>query len=208
MRVEADLSNSHSESQLHLESWCNRNALRLYIHFIFLQFSWLKINPFWKVKVDMWQWPLWISPGTQTLLPINGSIVVLPNAPQRRHLLSPRLPGVKTIDKCSRRKLPVHCLHQFCLFLWELFNKRGDQTSLFGMLEILRRQTDFECGLARQKCQGHSALPRQSERLSLKFLMSAERCRDGLTKVIRTMLLGQTFILWACYLNLQRKRNL
>lgn len=67
--------------------------------------------------------------------------------------------------------------------------------SLFGMLEILRRQTDFECGLARQKCQGHSALPRQSERLSLKFLMSAERCRDGLTKVIRTMLLGQTFIL-------------
>lgn len=96
-RAEADLSNSHTESPLHLESWCNCNALRLYIPFIFPQFSLLKINLFWKVEVHMWQCPLWISPGSQTLLPVNGSIVVLPNAPSARlcfllHYLGPRQP--------------------------------------------------------------------------------------------------------------------
>lgn len=185
MRVEVDLYNSCTESQLHLQNCCNRNALRLYIHFICLPFSLLNINLFWKVKVDMWQWPLWISPSTQTLCPINGSIIVLPNAPQRRCLLSPRLPELETINKHSRRKLPVHFLLQFCLFLCKSCNKTGPNISVH-LAWNSQASDGFKCTLAQQKCQGHSACVGKQEAVFKIFDVSWKMQRQ-----VNKMLLGQ-----------------
>lgn len=119
----------------------------------------------------MWQWPLWISPSTDTPLPVSGSIIVLLNAPLHQHL-SPTLPEVGTTAKCSTA---LRDLDQFCLFLSELNdNKTEDWMQLGWELSGIELTWNavWHCGSVRAG-QYHAA----EQRLPLAACISWKVCR-------------------------------